>query len=63
MENMWLTATSLGLGFQLISAIGTVSNNDKFLKLLGLNKGEYALEGCLVGYSKKIQQQKRKHII
>ncbi|MCD7972790.1 MAG: nitroreductase family protein [Candidatus Azobacteroides sp.] len=52
LENMWLTATSLGLGFQLISAIGTVSNNDKFLKLLGLNKGEYALEGCLVGYSK-----------
>lgn len=52
LENMWLTATSIGISFQLVSAIGTVSNNDKFLKLLGLRNGEYALEGCLVGYPK-----------
>ncbi len=51
-ENMWLTATEMGLGFQLISATGTLSGNDEFLKLLGLQKGEYALDGCAIGYPK-----------
>ncbi len=51
-ENMWLTATDLGLGFQLVSATGTLSGNRDFLKLLGLKKGEYALDGCAVGYPK-----------
>lgn len=49
---MWLTATDLGLGFQLISATKTLSDNDDFLKLLGLKKGEYSLDGCAVGYPK-----------
>lgn len=51
-ENMWLMATELGLGFQLISAVSTLSGNRDFLELLGLNKGEYALGGCVVGYPK-----------
>ncbi len=51
-ENMWLTATELGLGFQLISATSTLSCNTDFLKLLNLKKGEYTLDGCVIGYPK-----------
>ncbi len=51
-ENMWLIATDLGLGFQLLSAINTLSDNKDFLKLLNLKKDEYALDGCVIGYPK-----------
>jgi len=51
-ENMWLTATDLGLGFQLISATNTLSDNTDFLELLNLKKGEYTLDGCAVGIAK-----------
>ena len=43
MENIWLTATSYGLGFHLVSATGMLSKNKKFMKILGLNQGEWAL--------------------
>lgn len=52
MENMWLTATDLGLGFQLVSATSTLTKNEDFLKLLGLKKGEYDFDGCVIGYPK-----------
>ena len=52
LQNMWLSATNLGLGFQLISAVGTMSNNKQFFKLLGLTKGDYALDGCVIGFAK-----------
>jgi nitroreductase len=58
MQNMWLTATSLGLGFQLISATGIISKNKTFLKLLGLKKDEYAVDGCLIGYAKNYPPEK-----
>lgn len=53
MQNMWLTATNLDLGFQLISATGIMSKNRQFLKLLGLLKGEYEIDGCVIGVPKK----------
>ena len=59
LENMWLTATAEGLGFQLISATGNMSDNDDFLELLGLKDGEYHLEGCAVGYPKKAVERTR----
>ncbi|WP_295937634.1 nitroreductase family protein [uncultured Alistipes sp.] len=59
LENMWLTATSLGLGFQLISATGTMAGNKDFMTLLGLSKGEYQVEGCAVGYPKNPAGRKR----
>lgn len=59
LENMWLMATAEGLGFQLISATGNMSDNDDFLELLGLNDGEYHLEGCAVGYPKKATERTR----
>ncbi|MGA2142002.1 MAG: nitroreductase family protein [Brevinematales bacterium] len=51
MQNMWLTATDKGLGFQLLSATGAMSRNRQFLKLLGLPVGEYGIDGCVVGYA------------
>ena len=59
LENMWLTATSLELGFQLISATGTMSGDKDFMNLLGLEKGEYEIEGCAIGYPKKKTERKR----
>jgi nitroreductase len=50
MENMWLKATAMGLGFQLISATGMMSKNKEFMDMLGLNVGEYEIDGCVVGY-------------
>ena len=53
LENMWLTATSLGLGFQLVSFTGNMAKNKDFMLLLGLEKGEYSVEGCAIGYPEK----------
>jgi hypothetical protein len=49
LQNMWLTATDLDLGFHLVSATGVLSNNTEFLNLIGLSKGEYELDGCVIG--------------
>jgi nitroreductase len=52
MENIWLTATAYGLGFHLVSATGMLSKNKKFMKILALNQGEWALDGCVIGVPK-----------
>lgn len=51
MENMWLKATALGMGFRLISAVSQQSDNPEFCRLLGLTPGEFALVGCALGYA------------
>ena len=50
LQNMWLKATSLGIGFQLISATMQMDIDPDFCKLLGIPCGEYALDGCALGY-------------
>jgi nitroreductase len=52
LENMWLKATSLKIGFQLLSIIsGMKLGNDKdFCQLLGIPPGEYYLDGFALGY-------------
>jgi len=60
MENMWLKATALGLGFQLISATGMMSKDKEFMSLLGLKIGDYELGGCLIGYPKSPAQKSEK---
>jgi nitroreductase len=50
LQNMWLKATALGLGFQLISATAEMSGNRDFCELLGIPFGEFRLDGCLIGY-------------
>jgi nitroreductase len=51
MENMWLKATALGMGFRLISAASQHSDNPEFCRLLGLTPGEFAFVGCALGYA------------
>jgi nitroreductase len=50
LQNMWLKATALGLGFQLVSATAQMDDNPEFCALLGINPGEWALNGCAIGY-------------
>jgi nitroreductase len=50
MENMWLKATALGLGFQLVSVTSAMSQNPEFCKLLRININEWELMGCATGY-------------
>jgi nitroreductase len=50
MENMWLKATALGLGFQIVSVTAQMADNSEFCRLLGLEHGKWALMGCAVGY-------------
>jgi nitroreductase len=50
LENMWLKATALGLGFQMVSVTARMSSDPAFCKILGINAGEWELMGCAVGY-------------
>jgi nitroreductase len=50
MENMWLKATALDLGFQLVSITAEMAQNPEFCNLLGIAPGEWALMGCAIGY-------------
>jgi nitroreductase len=49
LENMWLKAAALGLAFQLLSVVESMSEDRDFLRFLGLPFGEYVLDGCVVG--------------
>lgn len=46
LHNMWLKATTLGIGFQLVSATMQMDGDPEFCGLLGLPCGEYSLDGC-----------------
>ena len=50
LENMWLKATALGLGFQLVSVTSQMSSDPAFCALLGIPPGAWELMGCAVGY-------------
>ncbi len=50
LQNMWLKATSLGIGLQLISATMQMDSDPEFCSLLNIPVGEYALDGCALGY-------------
>lgn len=50
MENMWLKATALGLGFQLVSVTSEMSEDPAFCAILGLPPAAWDLMGCAVGY-------------
>jgi nitroreductase len=49
LENMWLMATSSGLGMHLVSVTTMMGDEPAFCELLGLPAGEYALNGCAIG--------------
>lgn len=54
LQNMWLKATSLNLGFHLVSATAQMGEDEDFCEILGINHGEFGLNGCAVGYPKEI---------
>jgi nitroreductase len=51
LENMWLKATALELGFQLVSITSRMSDNAEFCAILGIPVGEWELMGCAVGFA------------
>jgi len=50
LENMWLKATALGLGFQLLTFTERMEEDEDFCRLIDVPCGEFALDGCLIGY-------------
>ncbi|MCE7697982.1 MAG: nitroreductase family protein [Methanobacterium paludis] len=50
LENMWLKATALDLGFQLVSLTSQMAEDEELMKLLGLPVKKFALNGCAIGY-------------
>jgi nitroreductase len=50
LQNIWLKATSLGIGLQLVSATTQMDSDSDFCRLLNIPAGEYALDGCALGY-------------
>jgi len=51
LQNMWLKATALGLGFHLISLVSELATEEDSCSLLGVRAGEFELNGCGVGYA------------
>jgi nitroreductase len=58
LENMWLKATALGIGFQLISATGTMSKDREFMDMLGLKIGEHEIDGCVIGFAAQVPEKR-----
>ncbi len=50
LQTMWLKATSLGIGMRLVSATMQMDSDADFCRLLDIQCGEYALDGCALGY-------------
>jgi nitroreductase len=50
LENMWLKAAALGLGFQVVSAFQSMGENKEFLELAGIPYGEFEVDGCALGF-------------
>ena len=50
LENMWLKATALSLGFQLLSVTKMLSQSQRFFEIARLDFGKFELNGCAVGY-------------
>jgi nitroreductase len=63
MENMWLTATAHGVGFQMLSVTNGLAKNAQFMQLLDLPPKEWALNGCMIGMPKHLPKGKRKREI
>jgi nitroreductase len=54
MENMWLKATALELGFQMVSITSEMAHNPEFCKILGINPNEWEMMGCAIGYPQEM---------
>ena len=47
---MWLKATALGLGFQLVSVTSQMGQDSEFCSVLGISPGEFGTNGYAIGY-------------
>jgi nitroreductase len=54
MENMWLKATALELGFQMVSITSEMAHNHEFCKILGINPNEWEMMGCAIGFPQEM---------
>ena len=54
LENMWLKATALELGFQIVSITSAMAQNPEFCSILMINPGEWELMGCAIGYPQEM---------
>lgn len=50
LAHMWLKATALGLGMQLVSAISDLKDSPELSDMLGLPTGEFTFDACSIGY-------------
>ena len=50
LQNMWLKAAASGLGLQLLSITQELERDKEFCDLIKIPLGEFALDGCLIGY-------------
>src|SRR5664280_2638803 len=50
LENMWLKAAALELGFHLVSLTSQMAEEEEFMKLLDIPVGKYGINGCAIGY-------------
>ena len=59
MENMWLKATALKIGFQLLTIIPgmKLGNDEGICQLFGIRPGDYYLDGFALGYPASDYQQ------
>lgn len=48
-QNMWLKATALNSGLQIISAVSDLEESAVLADLTGLSPGDYAFEACQIG--------------
>jgi nitroreductase len=60
MQNMWLKATALGVGFQLLSITAQMAKDKEFCNLLNIPSGQFALDGCLIGIADMIPSPSRR---
>jgi nitroreductase len=63
LENMWLKCVPLGLGFRLISATSQMADDEGFCEFLGITKGEFALNGCALGYPRETPPSTRRPLL
>ncbi len=63
LQNMWLEATAIGLGFHLVSATAEMAKDKEFCDLIGIPFGEFEINGCTVGYPlTKLPHAKRQDV-
>ena len=62
LQNMWLKATELKIGFMLLSLTGMLSADKAFMAELGLTRGAWELDGCIMGVPARASEPNAEHL-